>query len=113
MIAESELVPSLKNLAAYQQVPLPVLARMLDALQRDGLVTQSADNPSQLLAGSAALQRIRLVGHHCAVRVMPRTKAKATACAAMPRCRDCYSHWNNRSMTELGEQTLAGVFCKP
>ena len=56
----SELVPNLKNLAAYQQVPAPVLARMLEALQQDGLVTQSAENPPSYLPG-AALQRIRLV----------------------------------------------------
>jgi membrane protein len=57
---QSELVPNLKNLAAYQQVPAPVLARMLEALQQDGLVTQSAENPPSYLPGTA-LQRIRLV----------------------------------------------------
>ena len=51
---------NLKNLAAYQQVPAPVLARMLEALQQDGLVIQSADNPPRYLPGSA-LQRISLV----------------------------------------------------
>jgi len=56
---QSELVPNLRNLAAYQQVPAPVLARMLDALQQDGLVIQSADNPPSYLPG-AALQRIGL-----------------------------------------------------
>jgi len=57
---KSDLVPSLKNLAAYQQVPAPMLERMLDALQREGLVVQSADNPPRYLPG-AELQRIRLV----------------------------------------------------
>jgi len=57
---QSELVPNLKNLAAYQQVPAPVLARMLEALQQDGLVIQSAENPPSYLPGSA-LQRIGLV----------------------------------------------------
>ncbi|MDC1286450.1 YihY/virulence factor BrkB family protein [Gammaproteobacteria bacterium] len=57
---QSELVPNLKNLAAYQQVPTPVLARMLEALQQDGLVIQSAENPPSYLPG-AALQRIGLV----------------------------------------------------
>ena len=57
---QSELVPDLKNLAAYQQVPAPVLERMLDALQADGLVTLSADRPPRYLPG-AAMQRIRLV----------------------------------------------------
>jgi membrane protein len=63
---QSELVPSLKNLAAYQQIPAPVLARMLAALEQDGLVIQSADNPSSYIPG-AALQRISLVDIlHCA-----------------------------------------------
>jgi membrane protein len=63
---QSELVPSLKNLAAYQQIPTPVLARMLAALEQDGLVIQSADNPPSYLPG-AALQRISLVDIlHCA-----------------------------------------------
>jgi membrane protein len=56
---QSDLVPSLVNLAAYQQVPAPVLERMLDALQRDGLVTKTADDPPRYLPG-ASLQRIRL-----------------------------------------------------
>ena len=57
---QSELVPTLKDLAAYQQIPTPLLARMLDALEQDGLVIQSADNPPSYLPG-AALQRISLV----------------------------------------------------
>ncbi len=54
-----ELVPSLKNLASYQQVPVDLLKRMLDALQRDGLIQQSAQNPPLYLPG-ASLQRIKL-----------------------------------------------------
>ena len=57
---QSELVPNLENLAAYQQVPIAVLLRILDALQQDDLVIQSADNPPNYLPG-AALQRILLV----------------------------------------------------
>jgi membrane protein len=56
---QSELVPSLAGLAADQQVPTPVLKRMLDALQRDGLVTETSDKPPRYLPG-AALHRIRL-----------------------------------------------------
>ncbi len=52
--------PSLENLAAYQQVPVDVLQRMLVALEADGLVQQSADDPPLYLPGST-LQRIRLV----------------------------------------------------
>ena len=55
-----ELAPSLENLAAYRQVPVELLKRMLDALQCDGLVQQSAENPPLYLPG-AALQRIKLV----------------------------------------------------
>jgi DNA-binding IscR family transcriptional regulator len=57
---QTELVPNLENLAVYQQVPAPVLARMLEALQHDGLVVQSAGSPPNYLPG-AALQRIHLV----------------------------------------------------
>jgi membrane protein len=57
---QSELLPSLVNLAADQQVPAPVLERMLDALQDDGLVAQTADNPPRFVP-AAALQRIRLI----------------------------------------------------
>jgi len=57
---QSELIPSLENLAAFQQVPTPVLARILAALEQDGLVIQSADNPPSYIPG-AALQRISLV----------------------------------------------------
>lgn len=55
-----ELVPSLENLAGYRQVPVDLLKRMLDALQCDGLVRQSAENPPLYLPG-ASLQRIKLV----------------------------------------------------
>ena len=57
---QTELVPDLKNLAAYQQVPATVLQRMLEALQREGLITQSSDSPPRYLPG-AALQRILLI----------------------------------------------------
>lgn len=57
---QSDLVPTLAGLCADQQVPETVLERMLDALQRDGLVTQTMDNPPRYVPG-ASLQRIRLV----------------------------------------------------
>jgi len=57
---QSDLDPSLENLAAYQQVPVAVLERMLDALAEDGLVTLSADKPPRYFPG-ASLQRIRLL----------------------------------------------------
>ncbi|MCP4469893.1 MAG: YihY family inner membrane protein [Gammaproteobacteria bacterium] len=57
---QSDLDPSLENLAAYQQVPATILERMLDALADDGLVTLSAENPPRYLPG-ASLQRIRLL----------------------------------------------------
>ena len=54
-----ELLPSLENLAICQQVPAEVLIRMLDALQSDGLIQRSAQEPPQYLPG-ASLQQIRL-----------------------------------------------------
>jgi DNA-binding IscR family transcriptional regulator len=54
-----QLVPSLENLAAYRQVPAELLQRMLDALQRDGLIQLSAQNPPLYLPG-ASLRQIKL-----------------------------------------------------
>ena len=54
-----EMAPSLENLAINQQVPAEVLIRMLEALQRDGLIQQSTQNPPQYLPGSA-LEHITL-----------------------------------------------------
>ena len=56
---QSELFPSLENLAARQQVPVEVLRRILDALQGDGLIQQSKQDPPHYLPG-ASLQRIKL-----------------------------------------------------
>ncbi len=64
---QSDLDPSLENLAAYQQVPAIILERMLDALADDGLVTLSAENPPRYLPG-ASLQRIRLLDILCSAR---------------------------------------------
>jgi len=52
--------PSLENLATYQQVPVDVLRPMLDALQVDGLIQLSADDPPRYLPGSS-IQRIFLM----------------------------------------------------
>jgi DNA-binding IscR family transcriptional regulator len=57
---QSDLVPSLEGLANYQQVPLEALARMLDALQREGLILSTDQNPPQYLPGSS-LQHIRVI----------------------------------------------------
>lgn len=56
---QSEIIPSLENLAGYQQVPVDALQRMLDALERDGLVQRSAQDPPLYLPG-ASLRRIKL-----------------------------------------------------
>ena len=47
-------------LAAYQQVPADVLQRLLKALEEDGLLQLSADEPPRYLPGTT-LQRIRLI----------------------------------------------------
>jgi DNA-binding IscR family transcriptional regulator len=56
----SEQAPDLETLAAYQHLPGDALRRMLDALQADGLLQQSADDPPRYLPG-ATLTKIRLV----------------------------------------------------
>jgi membrane protein len=57
---QTELLPSLENLAISQQVPVDVLKRMLDALQADGWISQSAEEPMHYLP-AVSLQRIRLL----------------------------------------------------
>jgi membrane protein len=57
---QSTLLPSLENLAISQQVPVDVLKRMLDALQADGWISQSAEDTTHYLP-AVSLQRIRLV----------------------------------------------------
>lgn len=56
---QTELLPSLENLASYQQVPVGALKRMLDALQSDGLIQLSAQTPPLYLP-AVSLQRIKL-----------------------------------------------------
>ena len=56
----SEPAPILENLAAYQQVPIELMQRMLDALESDGLLQRSAGYPPAYLPGTS-LQRIRLL----------------------------------------------------
>ncbi len=57
---QTEWVPSLENLAAYQQVPVDVLKRIMDALLNDGLVQLSDDSPARYLPG-ISLRHIRLI----------------------------------------------------
>jgi membrane protein len=56
---QSSLLPNLENLAISQQVPADVLKRMLDALQADGWISQSAEDTTHYLP-AVSLQRIRL-----------------------------------------------------
>ncbi len=53
-------LPSLENLAYSQQVPADVLKRMLDALQSDQWISQSAEDTAHYLP-AVSLQRIKLV----------------------------------------------------
>jgi membrane protein len=56
---QSTMLASLENLAISQQVPVDVLKRMLDALQADGWISQSAEETTHYLP-AVSLQRIRL-----------------------------------------------------
>jgi membrane protein len=56
---QSRMKTSLEELARYQQVPVEILSRMLSALETDGLVLKSSDQPPQYLPGYS-IQRIRL-----------------------------------------------------
>ena len=51
-------------LAAYQQLPVQMCCRrMLNALQADGLVQQSADDPPRYLPGATLTSAFKLVGY--------------------------------------------------
>jgi membrane protein len=56
---QSEMSPTIDNLANYQQVPVETLMRMLGALEQDGLVRQSNDETAQYLP-SRSLSQIKL-----------------------------------------------------
>jgi membrane protein len=103
---QSELVANLKNLAAYQQVPVPLLARMLEALQQDGLVIQSADNPPSYLPG-AALQRIRLVDIFHSAR-NAEDEGQSDSLRSDAGVLRLLQSLEQQLETQLGDETLAG-----
>lgn len=55
-----ELIPTLDNLAAYQQVSVELLERILSSLEADGLIYRSNDDPPHYLPARSN-ERIRLV----------------------------------------------------
>lgn len=57
---QSDMLPTIDNLANYQQVPVETLTRMLGALEQDGLVRQSNDESAQYLP-SRSLSQIKLL----------------------------------------------------
>lgn len=57
---QSAMQTSIENLASYQQVPVDILQRMLDALETDELLTLSADDPPEYLP-ARSIQLIKLV----------------------------------------------------
>ena len=56
----SEMPTTIDNLAAYQQVPVEILYRMLFALEADGLVRRSSDDPPCYLP-ARSINRISLI----------------------------------------------------
>ncbi len=57
---QSEMQTSIESLASYQRVPVDMLQPMLDALEWDELLTQSADDPPEYLP-ARSIQLIKLV----------------------------------------------------
>ena len=57
---QSEMQTSIESLASYQRVPVDMLQPMLDALESDELLTQSADDPPEYLP-ARSIQLIKLV----------------------------------------------------
>jgi len=57
---QSSMTTNVDNLAAYQQVPVEVIGRMIRALEDDGLIIRSSDKAQSYLP-ARALARIRLI----------------------------------------------------
>ena len=57
---QSEMSPTVDNLASYQQVPVETLMRILSALEQDGLVRLSNDEAAQYMP-SRSLSQIKLL----------------------------------------------------
>ncbi len=57
---QSTMATNIDNLATYQQVPVEVIGRMINALVEDGLIIQSNDESRSYLP-ARALNRIRLI----------------------------------------------------
>ena len=53
---QSESAPTLENLAAHQQVPIPMMSRVLNVLEADGLIRRSADSPTRYLPAHSLAQ---------------------------------------------------------
>ncbi len=57
---QSTMLPSIDNLAAYQQVPVEIIGRMVQALEDDNLI-QQANDESHTYLPARSLSRIRLI----------------------------------------------------
>lgn len=98
---------SLGNLAAYQRVPVDVLQRILNALQADGLIRRSADDPPQYLPG-ASLRKIYLFDIlRCARQA--KDPDRSAGLRVDPPVSAMLGELERNLETYLGEKTLADL----
>ena len=102
---QSELRPSLENLARRQQIPSALLLRVLDALQASGLVQLSADDPPLYLPG-CAIERMRLAEIVQSARSLGNHDGKGALCIE-PRVSALLDDLEVQTNSFLGQRTLA------
>ena len=105
---QSDLEPSLENLARRQRVPSALLLRVMDALQASGLVQLSADDPSHYLPGFA-LDRLRLAEILHSVRRAGSVDSDSDRLPGDPGVVELLDGIESSLDTFLGETTLADL----
>ena len=104
---QSELPPTLENLANQQQVPVQMLARVLAALEADGLVRQTAGSPPRYLPGRS-IRRIGVIDILASARA-----AEDDGRAGKIRCDELVTellhHMEREVIAVLRDNTLADL----
>lgn len=102
---QSIMPTSIDNLAAYQQVPVEVIARMIQALEDDNLIRQSNDESLTYLP-ARSLNRIRLIDVLRSSREAESDGQKAELYCD-PAITSLMLDIEQQFESQLGEQTLA------
>ncbi len=101
-----ELQTSLDNLARRQRIPAALLLRVLDALQKSGLVQQSADDPPHYLPGYT-LERLRVAEIIKSAREASTQDGRDSVLYSDPRVTELLDNLESSLDSYLGEMSLA------